>query len=154
VTQAEDGGIAAWNPPVAAPFAFVRDVHSFFAFARGFDHGTVHVDGRLFEEFVRLTLPHVVPSFEKGVLQRIDLRCGCEPPTKVSRRCGIRNAWRAECVQIPFIAAFELDIFQTLSVRQSVVGDVENMIRFVIRKMKLQHFNTSTLRSMASMSPH
>ncbi len=125
------------------PDALVRHVHAELAFAGGFHNGTVHVDRRTVEEFLRLLTPHLPPSFVDGRMQRVNVRLAFEPTTEVARRRCVRNTLRSECIQIRFVASLLLEIFQTRSVRHRVESDVENMIGLVIRKVILQQFDVA-----------
>jgi len=124
----------------------MRDVHAFLALAGRGNDRTVYVHSGLFEEFVRLTLPDLVTSLRKGFLKCVHLGVRFELPTKISGGGRVGNSCCAECIEIGFVTAFEFEVFKTLSIRQRVVCDVEYMIRFVIRKVKLQQLDVAINR--------
>jgi hypothetical protein len=69
---------------VVAPDAFVRHIHADFTFAGCLHDRSVHIDGCLCEEFVRLLRPHVAPSFINGRVQTVNVVMGFEASTKIA----------------------------------------------------------------------
>ena len=125
------------------PATVVRDVDAILALAGGLDDVAVHVDGGLFEELVRLSRPHGLPRFVDCSLKRFDLLGVFESTTEISRGGWIGDPLRTQRVEIGFVVAFQLKIFQTPPVTQRVVGDVEHVIGFVIGEMEMQQFDVS-----------
>jgi len=87
-----------------------------------------------------------VTSLRKGLLKCVHLGVCYKSPTEITRSGGVWNSCGAERVEIGFVTAFEFEVFQALSIRQGVVRDVEYMIRFVIRKVKLQQLDVAINR--------
>ena len=128
---------------MVAPDSRGCHVHSELAFARGFNDGTVHIDRRTVEEFIGLLTPHVSASLIDSRMQTVDVCLAFESATEVSGGRCIRNAFRAECIQIRFVRPLLLQIFQARSVGHRIESDVEHVIGFMIRKVTLQQLDVS-----------
>ena len=117
---------------VIAPDAVVGNVHALFALAGGRGQGAVQVDGGAGEEVVRLLGPDASAGDVEGVDQGLDVAVR-EAPTEVAGRGGVGNASRAQGVEKVFVGAAEFDVLQTGAVAEGVVGEVEDVVGFVVR---------------------
>ena len=61
-----------------------------------------------------------------------------ESSSEVTRRSGVGDAFGTDRVEKELVVTSDLDILQAGSATQSVVGQVENMIGFVIRHVLLE----------------
>jgi hypothetical protein len=122
---------------VIAPFAVVADVHTLFAFAGRLDDCAVGIDQSFFKELVRLLLPDFQPGLVDRVHQGLNVFF-VEASTKVAGRRRIGNALNSQRIQKNFVVTPQFDVFQACAADEQVVGDVEHMIRFVIRQMTFQ----------------
>ena len=120
-----------------APDAVVGDVHALLAFAGRLDHGAVHVDAGRLEERVGLASPDALAHVVEDVEQRVDI-LGPEASAEIAGRGRIGNARGSEGVEEDFVLATQFEILQTGAVAQRVVGEVEDMIGFVVGKMELE----------------
>ena len=114
------------------PGAVVGDVHAFLALAGGGDQRAVHVEDGLLEEAVGLLRPDADADVVEDVLQGVDVDAG-EAAAEIAGRGGIGNAAGAEGVEEDFVVAAQFDVLQTSAVAQGVVGEVEDVIGFVVR---------------------
>lgn len=64
-------------------------------------------------------------------------------PTEVSSRGRIGNPHGAQGVKIDLVIASQLEMFKPVSARQDIEGDVQHMIRLMIRQMPLEQVETS-----------
>ena len=119
------------------PLTLVVDVHPLLALSRGFGHRAVGLDDRFFEERRRLLSPDLHPHVVDRAHQILDVAF-IEAPTEVAGRRGVGDALRPERVQVHFVVAPQLDVFQAGSAGQEVVGDVEHVVRLMVRQMALQ----------------
>jgi hypothetical protein len=122
------------------PLAVIADVHALFAFAEGLDNCPVGIDQGLFEELRRLLTPNGKPCLIDGFHQQLDV-APVKATTEVARRGGVGNPFGAQRVQIDFVVTPQFDVLQSLPAGQNVVGDIQHMIRLVIRQMPLQHMH-------------
>ena len=114
-----------------------------FALGGRFYDVAVHIDGRLLEELLRLPRPDRQAGLINRPLQRADLLGGCKATAEISRGCGIGDPCGAQRVEIRLVVAFEFDVFQAPAVGECVVSDIENVIRFVIGEVRLEHFDAA-----------
>ena len=63
---------------------------------------------------------------------------GLEASAEVAGRGRIGNAVGAESVEEDLVVATQFDVLQAIAVAKGVVGEVEDVIRFVIRQMDLE----------------
>ena len=119
------------------PLVFVIDVDALFALAASGDHRTVAVDTGFVEELIGLLLPDFHASFVEDFLQGTD-RVGIKPSAEVASSSRVRNPHRVKCIEISFIVAAILEMFQAGTARQNVVGDIENVIGLGVRQVKFQ----------------
>jgi hypothetical protein len=123
---------------VVPPHPVVGDVHARLAGARGFGQRAVGVDERLVEERGRLLAPDAHARRVDRRLQRLNRRA-IEAATEIARRRRVRNPLRAQGVEIALVLTAQLDVLQTRPAAQDVIGDPQDVIRFVIRQMDFQH---------------
>ena len=126
---------------MVAPGAVVGDVHARLARASGLGEGAVHVDGGTLEEALRLLGPDLEPHLVDGFVQVGDA-AGTEAAAEIACGGGIGNALRPQGVEEGLVVAAQLDVFQAGAVAQSVVGNVQDVVRFVIRLMNQEHMQT------------
>lgn len=130
---------------VVAPDPFVVDVDPLLALRSGLDHGAVGFDPGFGEELVRLPRPDLPAGVIEGVLQRVQI-FRPEPPAEVSGRGRVGNPLRSQQVQIGFVLPPDFEVFQTLTVTQSIVGQAENVIRLVVRQIGLEQMQAGVDR--------
>ena len=122
---------------MVAPRPVIRDVHARFALTRGLDQGAVGVEDGTVEEAVALLGPDPHSGFVDGVDERLDAR-GREAAAKVASGGGVGDAASAQGIEEGCVVAAEFDLLQAGAVAQGVVGDVEDVVGFVIRQMQLE----------------
>ena len=101
----------------------------------------IGVDHRAVEKGGGLPLPDLQANFVDRFHQPQHLLIILEAPAEVAGRGWIGNPLRAQGVQIDLVVAKRLQVLQALAVAQNVVGDVQHVIRFVIRQMDLQQMH-------------
>jgi hypothetical protein len=83
------------------------------------------------------------PSLQAGVVddveQGIDM-LAAEAAAEVASGRGIGDAPGAQGVEKVLVVAAEFDVLQAGPVAQGVVGDVEDMVGFVVRQVDLEEF--------------
>jgi len=84
-----------------------------------------------------LPAPDPLPGRIDGILQVHDVALR-KPARKVSAGCRVWNALCAEPVEEGFVVAAQFDILQANSVEHRIVGQVQDMVTFVIRQMALE----------------
>ena len=126
---------------VVSPLPVVADVHPALALTQRRGNRAVGVDHRAIEELLLLLLPDSQANFVDRLHQRHHLLIGLESPAEVAGRCRIGNPLRAQCIQINLVVAKRLQILKAPAVARDVVGDVQHMIRFVIRQMHLEQMH-------------
>ena len=120
-----------------APDSLVAQVHPLLALARGLHHRAVGLDHRLLEEGLRLLAPDPKTGLVDGLHQPLHV-VPPEAAAEVPSRRGIRNPLRAEGIEVHLVVAKEFQIFQAAPPGQHVVGEVQHVIRFVIRQVDLE----------------
>jgi len=130
VGQTDDQGMIA-------PRAIVSDADAFFALGIGLDERAVGVEDGEVEEIGGLLFPHPDTNIVVNILKRVDV-FRREAPTEITSGGGIRNALGAESIKEVDVLAAQFDVLQTVAVAQSVIGDIEYMIGFVIGEMNLE----------------
>jgi hypothetical protein len=92
---------------------------------------------RLFEELGRLLSPDTLAGFIDRVHQGHDIR-----PTKsaaeVAGSRGIGDALGAQGVEMNLVVPPQFEVFEPLTACQDVEGDVQDVVRLVIREMHLE----------------
>ena len=126
------------DPPAAAPLLLVGDVHPLLALARGDGERAVHVDHGLLEERGGLLLPDVEPRLVDRVEQAADMLLAAEAAAEIARGGGVGNGLRTDGVEERFVVAPQFDVLQTGSFAQRVDGEVEDVVRLVIRQVDVE----------------
>jgi hypothetical protein len=126
---------------VIAPLPVVADVHPLLALSGGGGDGAVDVDDRNLEERRILLLPDLQANFVDRLHQRQDLLFALKTPAEIPGGRGIGDPPGTQRVEISFVVAKQLHMIQARAPGQNVVGDVQNVIALVIRKMDLEHMN-------------
>ena len=139
IDHAQDfGGIGeAEHQRMVTPCAVVGDIHATFAFTGRSHQSAVHVNGGLLEEGVRLSGPDLDADVIEDILERLYTRFG-EAPAEVTCGGWIWDATSAEGIEEDFVVAAQFDVLQACAVAQSVVGEVENVIRLVEGQVDLE----------------
>ena len=119
------------------PGAIVADVHALLARASGCHHGAIDIEPGLGEEVGWLLTPHLLTGLVKDVFQG-QQRVGGEATAEVAGGRRIGKTLRAQQIKIDFVVLTAFDVLETVSFAEGVVGDVENMIRFVIASIDFQ----------------
>ncbi len=122
---------------VIAPGAVVGDVHALFALTCRGHQGAVHVQRRLLEEGVRLPSPDLDAPGIEDVQQRQHVGAA-EASAEVARGGWIGDAARAQGIEEHLVVAPQFDVLQAGAVTESVVSEVENVIRFVKGQVDLE----------------
>jgi len=91
----------------------------------------------MFEEARWLPRPDAKANFIDRVHQGLDIM-GFEPAAKITRSRGIWDPLRAQGIQVDFVVAKPLEVFQASTSGQGVVGDVQNVVRFVVGQVDFQ----------------
>ncbi len=122
---------------VVAPLAFVVNIHPLLALARRLDQRAVGLDHGFVEESFRLLPPDFDARLVEHFLQEVDVGRG-EPPAEVAGRGRIGNPPRAERIEVNLVGAAQFEMFEARPAGQQVVGDVQHVIRLVVRQVELQ----------------
>src|SRR5580658_1805958 len=115
---------------MVAPGAVIGDVHALLAFAGGADQRAVGIDARLLEELVPLICPGLLADVVEDVEKRVHI-LGLEASAEIAGGGWIGNAAGARGVEEDLIVAAQLDVSRAGAVAEGVVGEVEDVIRFV-----------------------
>ena len=139
IEQGHDlGGIGQRDDErMITPGAVEGDVHAFLARTRGFDEGAVAIEDGFVEELGRLPLPDLDADFVDGMQESADV-AGVEAAAEITGGGGIRNAPGAEGVEIDGVIAAEFEILEGDAAAQRIIGEIEDMIGFVIGQMDLE----------------
>ena len=73
----------------------------------------------------------------EGVDQRLDVAVG-EAPTEVAGGGRVGDATRAQGIEKVFVGAAEFDVLQTGAVAEGVVGEVEDVVGFVVGEVDFE----------------
>jgi hypothetical protein len=122
---------------VIAPGAVVGDIDALLAARTGGDERAVDVEDGLVEEVGRLLLPDFDPHLIEDVLKGLDV-VGGETAAEVAGGGGIRDAVGAQGVEEDDVIASQLDVIEAGTVAQRVVGDVEDVVGFVVGEVELE----------------
>ena len=115
----------------------VIEGHALFALAGGHNVCAIQVDCGACEEGVRLASPHTQSRVIDDVRQDAN-GSRVKAAAEVPGRGGVWDAFSPQSVQVVLIVATQFDILQASAVTQSIVSDVEDMIRFVIGHMEFE----------------
>jgi hypothetical protein len=107
------------------------------ALAARLDDRAVGLDPRFREEVCALADPDLPAGRVEGRLQRIE-RDAVKSAAEVAGRGGIGNPLGPEQVQISLVLPPQFEVLETGSRAQTVVGQAEHVIRFVIRQIELE----------------
>jgi len=98
----------------------------------------VGVDHRTGEERPGLLFPDRKTHAVDRLHQRQHLGDRVEPAAEVAGRRRIGHPRRAQGVEIDLVVAKRLQVLQAVAAAQDVVGDVQHVIRLVVRQMDLE----------------
>ena len=126
---------------VVAPHALVRDVHAVLALSARRSQRSVSVEHRFVEELRGLLSPDRKANLIDRAHQVLDGRLR-EPPAEVPRGRRIGDPLRPKSVEIHLVVAAQLNVLQTRPSTQRVVGDVQHVVRLVVRQMHLEHLDS------------
>ena len=127
----------AWQRVRITPLAFVVHSDAFLLLAVCFNHRAVAFDDRQVEEAAALLTPDPQSRLMKSVHQFLNVTF-TEPSTKVTRGCGIGNPLSSQGIRIGFVVSSQFEMFQAGASGEQVEGNVEHMIGFGIRHVKLK----------------
>ena len=122
---------------MVTPLTLVVDVHALFALAGCLGQRAVGLDDRFFKECGRLLLPDLHPHVVDDVHQGVDVAF-VEAAAKVTGGGRVGDSPRAQRVEVDFVVAPQLEVFQAGSAGQDVVGDVEHVVRLVVGQVHLE----------------
>ena len=122
---------------MVAPGAVVGDVDAFLALSICLNKGAIGVQDGLLEKPGRLLGPDPPPRLIDGVHQGHDMRLG-EAAAEISGGGGVGDALGAQSVEIDLVVAPQLEMLDFLAAGQDVVGDVQDMVGFVIGQVPLE----------------
>jgi hypothetical protein len=126
---------------VITPDAVVADVHARLAAPLRRGQRAIGIEDRRVEELRGLVLPHLQPRQVDRVLQVVHLIGRLEAAAKVPGRGGVGNAAGPQGVQVRLVVAQQLQILQAAAPAHHVVGDVQHVVRLVVRQMDLEQVN-------------
>ena len=119
------------------PGAIVGDVDTFFVLGIGGHQSAVGIENGAIEKGVGLLSPHADANLAVDVLQDVD-GFGSEASAEIAGSGGIGNALGAEGVEEVDIVAAQFDVLEAIAVAKSVVGEIEDMIGFVVGHVNLE----------------
>ena len=125
------------------PGAVIGDVRAFFAFAGGFDERAVGIENSSVEEGRRLLGPHLETAVVDGIEQVADVVGGSEATAEIAGGGGVGGAGCAQGVEEDFIVAAQFKILQTGAVAQGVVGEIKDVIGFMIGQMDFEQVQSA-----------
>jgi hypothetical protein len=122
---------------VVAPDPVVGNVHPLLAPGVAGGEGPVGVEERLVEEDVGLLPPDPQPGLVEGAHQPpgIALR---EPAAEVPGGGGVGDALGPEGVEVDLVVTSDLEVLQGAAAGQGVVGDVQDVVALVARRVPFQ----------------
>ncbi len=139
---------------VVTPLSLMRKAHALLTLTPGRCVGSVHIDDRFFALTPGKTfLPQLGPNAVDGLHQLNDIFFA-KPPGEVPGRGRVRNALNSQAIHEYFIVAPQFNIIKAGAPAKRIVGYVQNMVRFMIRKVPLQkvHFLINGIRKAAVTS--
>ena len=119
------------------PGAVVGDVDALLAAGAGGDEGAVHVEDGLVEELGRLLFPDLDPGPIEDVLEDLDVLRG-EAAAEVAGSGRVGDAVGPQGVEEDDVVASQLDVVEAGAVAQGVVGEVQDVVRLVVREVELE----------------
>ena len=119
------------------PGAVVGDVDALLALGVGLDEGAIALDDRLGKELGGLLGPDPQPRLIDGVHQGHDIMLG-EAAAEIPGGGGVGDPHGAQGVEIDLVVAPQLEVFDPFAAGQDIVGDVQDMVGFVIRQMPFE----------------
>ena len=119
------------------PLLFVIHADALLLLSAGFDHRSIGFNDGLFKEVVRLLLPGDASNLVEALLQLEDVLL-MEATAEIACRRGVGNPLSPKGVQPRLVVADLFQMVQTRPARQQVQCNVEHMVGFIIRQMKLQ----------------
>ena len=122
--------------------AVVGEADARLVLSAGGHQGTVRVEDGAVEEGVWLLPPDADANVVVDVLQRVDVSA-VEASAEIACRGGIGNALGVEGVEEVDIVAAQLHVLETVAVTKGVIGEVEDVIGFMIR-----HVNDEQMQSL------
>ena len=103
----------------------------------GFDESAVGIEDGAVEEGGRLPAPNAGADVVVDVLQGVD-GIFVEASAEIACGGGIGNALSAQGIEEVDVIAAQFDVLDTVAVAQGVIGDIQDMIGFVIGEMNLE----------------
>src|SRR5262249_17001072 len=97
----------------------------------------IHVDQGAVEEGPRLLGPHLQARVIDDIEQRIDVLAG-EATAEIASGGRVGNAAGTEGVEEVLLISAQLDVLQAGAIAQRIVGEVEDMVGFMVRQMDLE----------------
>src|SRR5439155_20567205 len=102
----------------------------------------VGVDPRLGKELGRLPGPGLRARVIEDIQERVHV-LGLEASAEIAGGGGIGDAAGAKGVEEHLVVAAQFDVFQAGAIAQSVVGEVEDVIRLVVRQVDAQQVQSA-----------
>ena len=137
-----------------APDALVGDVHARLLLSIRGRHRAVDVDvGDRAQQVSPTPLPQRRPHRVDALHQFDDVRFG-EATAEVPRRGRIGDQLRPQGVHVSRVVAQALDVFQPRAATHHVVGQVEHVVRLVIRQVHFQQMKLRVNRLRKSQLRH
>ena len=119
------------------PVAFVVDVNAVLALGIGRNQSAVGVNESLLEKLGGL----LSPNTKAGVIDDVDQGQDvgrCKAPAEITLGSGVGDSLGTQGIEINLVVAPQFKVLHTLAAGDDVEGDVQNMVRFVIRQMSLE----------------
>jgi hypothetical protein len=135
---------------VIAPVALVRHVHALLALAVGGDQRAVCVDPSGLRRKPRSALPDADANVVDDAHRSPHVVRFFEATTKVALGGRVRNRSRSDRIEKRAVVAAQLDVLEHLAAAQSIEGDVEDVVRVLVRTRRCRMPSCS---SMACGSP-
>ena len=122
---------------MVAPEALVRQVHAFFASARGGGDRAIGLENGVLEEGLGLLLPDEQAFFVDDMLKRGDVLDG-ETAEEITSGGGIGDTLCAKGVQIVFIVAEQFEILEAGAADEDVVGEGKDMVGVMVGEVAFE----------------
>src|SRR5208282_3705791 len=119
------------------PGTVVSDINALFALGVGADEGTVGVQDGFLEKLGWLLGPDSQPRFVDSVHQSHDIVLG-EAAAEIPGCGGVGDTHGAQGVEVNLVVAPQFEMLNFLAAGQDVVGDIQDMVGFVVGQMPLE----------------
>jgi hypothetical protein len=119
------------------PHTLVIDADALFVFGVGRHHGAVRVEDGAVKKATGLLPPDADANVVIYVLEGVDVG-DIETSAEVTCGSGIGDALSPEGVEEVDVIAAKFDVLEAIAIAEGVVGEVEDVVGFVVRHVNLQ----------------